>query len=76
MSVNFIGNFKFMGVIIAIFIFMLIIYGYNKAEKRKLAKPVQQQQPITEEQQQAMAAYKHPSFARAAKKGCGCGAKK
>jgi predicted lipid-binding transport protein (Tim44 family) len=74
MSVNFIGNFKVVGAILAIFIFMLIIYGYNKAEKRKLAKPVQQ--PITQEQQQAMAAYRHPSFAQAAKKGCGCGAKK
>ncbi len=67
---NFFGNFKFMGAIIAIVIFMFIIYGYNKAEKRKLAKPVQQ--PITQQQQQALQAYKHPNFGQAAKKGCGC----
>ena len=70
MSVNFIGNFKVVGAILAIVIFMIIIYGYNKAEKRKLAKP--NQTAVRETQQQALQAYKHPSFGQAAKKGCGC----
>jgi len=65
------GNFKVMGALIAVVIFLLMMYGYSRAEKKK----IMQQQPVAapQTQQQAMSAYKKPNLGKSA--GCGCGKK-
>ena len=70
MSGNFFGNFKLIAVLVSIAIFMMVMYGYNRAEKKKIpTNPAQ----LTERQQQAMQAYKRPNIGGSS--GCGCGKK-
>lgn len=73
MSGNFLGNFKVMAVILSIILFMLVMYGYNRVEKKKKAlSPTQTQQAMS------TVDYNRPNLGTdtAAKKGgCGCGKK-
>lgn len=78
MSKKFFGNFKVMAAIAAVVIFMMILYGYNRSERKKLAKTMPQagQQLTTVGQKAAMQAttpYRHPNLAKPG--GCGCGKK-
>ena len=70
MSMKLFGNFKVIAVILSIVLFMLIMYGYNRAEKKKLVTQQRQQQPLPQQQQQqqAMQAYSHPNIGK--KSGC------
>jgi len=63
------GNFKVIAIIISIVLFMLIMYGYNRAEKKK---PTSQAPPP---QQQAMQAYTRPNLGQK-KSGCSACSKK
>jgi len=75
---KFVGNFKVIAAIVAVFVFMLILYGYNRKERRTIANNMTNNtaaQPLHNPQQQAFNAYTRPNLGPA-KKGCGCGAKK
>lgn len=74
MSGNFLGNFKVMGALIAVVIFLLMMYGYNRAEKKKVVNQGGAHRVQQQPQQQAMqASYKRPNIGKPG--GCGCGKK-
>lgn len=78
---KFLGNFKVIAAILAIVVFMMILYGYNRSERKKLAKNMQQQLPQQQQQQRqtvqgmkAAATSFHPNLGKQGG-GCGCGKK-